>query len=135
MAQMSKLETLDLSHNYLHGNLPQWLGDLSSNFHTVSRAKRPRRDREQHLSHTCSRAARAQFKASYNNLTGPLPASWGNLVNLHDLDLESNRLTGSIPTAWFPDQETCAANVGINGVHSISLAKNNLEGPLPDGMK
>ena len=65
----------------------------------------------------------------------PLPASWGNLVNLHDLDLEGNKLTGSIPTAWFPDQETCAANVGINGVHSISLAKNNLEGPLPDGMK
>ena len=67
-------------------------------------------------------------------MTGPLPASWGNLVNLHDLDLESNRLTGSIPTAWFPDQETCAANVGINGVLD-QPPKNNLEGPLPDGMK
>ena len=84
---------------------------------------------------TWSRPARPQFKAAHNSFTGTLPASWGNLVNLHDLDLESNRLTGSIPTAWFPDQETCAANVGINGVHSISLNKNNLEGPLPDGMK
>ena len=64
-----------------------------------------------------------------------MPASWGNLVNLHDLDLEWNELTGSIPTEWFPDQDPCASNVGMNNVHTFCLALNNLEGPLPDGMK
>ena len=59
MAQMSKLETLDLSHNYLHGNLPQWLGDLSSNFHTVSRAKALAAIASS-TSHTLVRARRAR---------------------------------------------------------------------------
>ena len=35
MAAMSSLTSLDLSYNSIYGNLPKWLGDMSSNFHTV----------------------------------------------------------------------------------------------------
>src|SRR6266542_3903980 len=35
----------------------------------------------------------------YNNLNGSIPSSFGNLVNLKELDISDNQLTGSIPTS------------------------------------
>ena len=132
MAAMSSLTSLDLSYNSIYGNLPKWLGDMSSNFHTVGGSRLEQL--EQLAAHALAPGAPA-VQSSSQLLHWHVARLVGHLVNLHDLDLEWNELTGSIPTEWFPDQDPCASNVGMNNVHTFDLALNNLEGPLPDGMK
>jgi Leucine-rich repeat (LRR) protein len=59
-----------------------------------------------------------------NNVSGPLPASIGNLSQLRNLMLGQNLITGSIPT----EIGNIATLVGIN------LDDNQLTGPLPASM-
>jgi Leucine-rich repeat (LRR) protein len=33
-------------------------------------------------------------------LTGPLPATWGQLTNLEELDVSNNSLSGQLPAEW-----------------------------------
>jgi Leucine-rich repeat (LRR) protein len=33
-------------------------------------------------------------------LTGPLPAAWGQLTNLEELDVSNNSLAGQLPAEW-----------------------------------
>lgn len=55
-----------------------------------------------------------------NQLSGPLPASLGNLSNLQDLWLNSNQLSGSIPST-----------AGNPSLVTIWLRSNQLSGPIP----
>lgn len=56
-----------------------------------------------------------------NQLSGPLPASIGDLTALDVLNLQSNMLTGPIP-----------ASIGnIAGMNSLRLSNNMLTGPIP----
>ena len=57
----------------------------------------------------------------YNNLTGPIPATLGNLANLTSLSLHGNSLQGPVP-----------ATLGdLARLTSLSLHGNHLTGPLP----
>ena len=67
---LTRLETLDLSHNNLSGAVPGELGQLT---------------------------ALQTFSMSSNQLTGTLPAALGTLPALHYLDLNNNQLSGPIP--------------------------------------
>ena len=51
-----------------------------------------------------------------NNLSGPLPATWGNLTNLTSLNLGTTTSPGPSPLSW-------ATNLHLGG--------NSLTGPLP----
>ena len=56
-----------------------------------------------------------------NQLTGPIPASIGNLSSLNNLSLGSNQLTGSIP-----------ASIGnLRSLEQLNLSGNQLTGTIP----
>ena len=57
---------------------------------------------------------------SNNKIAMPLPSSFGLMVALEELDLESNYLTGSIPS-WS----------GLSKLHTLHLQDNILTGQLP----
>ena len=64
----------------------------------------------------------AYFDASSNQLSGNLPTTFDNVVNIELLNLQDNLLTGSIPPALFALKEL----VGL------LLGDNSLNGTLPD---
>lgn len=59
-----------------------------------------------------------------NQITGGIPAEYGNLTSLTMLDLESNRLTGQIPYSLG----------NLKNLQFLILSQNNLEGPIPDSL-
>ncbi|MBA0785438.1 hypothetical protein Gotri_028171, partial [Gossypium trilobum] len=60
---------------------------------------------------------------SHNNFTGPIPASFGNLVALESLDLSSNKLGSSIPSEM----------TNLTFLEVLNLSENNFVGPIPHG--
>ncbi|XP_039165340.1 MDIS1-interacting receptor like kinase 2-like [Eucalyptus grandis] len=56
-----------------------------------------------------------------NNLTGSIPSTLGNLTKLRELQLSANKLTGSIPLELG----------NLNLLSSLSLDRNNLTGSIP----
>lgn len=62
-----------------------------------------------------------QLNLPENNLTGPIPTEIGNLDSLIFLDLNDNQLTGPIP----PELGNC------NNLKELQLNNNNLTGGLP----
>ncbi|KAL9240141.1 hypothetical protein vseg_014395 [Gypsophila vaccaria] len=55
------------------------------------------------------------------NLIGPIPSFWGHLKKLTDLDLSENRLSGPIPPSL----------ALLDNLLQLKLFKNSLSGPLP----
>lgn len=58
----------------------------------------------------------------FNNLTGGLPTSLGNLARLQDLDLEFNALTGVVPSSLG----------GLKSLVQLGLGHNQFSGLLPE---
>ena len=61
---------------------------------------------------------------SFNNLTGPMPASVGSLSELEDFDVEYNSMTGQLPRSI----------LNLTGLVEIGLGGNQFDGELPSGM-
>ena len=64
---------------------------------------------------------------SNNQLTGPLPDSWGenaNLPGLQSLDVSANNLSGPLPSVW-------GHNNSFTLLTNLNLANNTLSGGLP----
>ncbi|KAL0050193.1 hypothetical protein WJX82_006141 [Trebouxia sp. C0006] len=60
-----------------------------------------------------------------NRLTGTLPSGWNSTNQLNFVGLASNRFTGSLPSSW--------SNLPLSGgsIEYLSLGSNNLTGTLP----
>jgi hypothetical protein len=56
------------------------------------------------------------FRVDNNQLTGPLPKSYGVLSQLRSLNFEENKLTGEIPHEWRTLQR----------LRSLKLLNNNM---------
>ncbi|CAL4965437.1 unnamed protein product [Urochloa decumbens] len=111
---------LDLSYNMLEGFIPIPLGpallldysnnkfsSLPSNFST-------------HLHEV------GVFKASSNKLSGKIPLSFCDVINIQMLDLSYNNFSGSIPSCLMEN---------VNGIESLKLKENKLTGQFPDNIK
>ncbi|XVE63386.1 hypothetical protein DITRI_Ditri07aG0016200 [Diplodiscus trichospermus] len=106
MFNLTQLKELDFSHNRLECSLPNHVTQLQ-------------------LLETFSSADNlvSVLNFSYNNFTGPIPPSLGNLVALESLDLSSNKLGGRIPS-----QLTDLTFLAV-----LDLSENDLVGPIPHG--
>lgn len=94
IARMRKLTVLVLSTTSLRGELPEWIGNITSlvdlemcgNYHvgriptSIGKLRNLRR-----------------LELYYNLFQGPIPDEIGNLTNLVDLDISVNQLTGVVP--------------------------------------
>uniref|UniRef100_A0A0E0K2N3 non-specific serine/threonine protein kinase n=1 Tax=Oryza punctata TaxID=4537 RepID=A0A0E0K2N3_ORYPU len=61
---------------------------------------------------------------SHNKLIGPILPGFGNLKNLHVLDLSNNHISGMIP-----DELS-----GMSSLESLDLSHNNLTGSIPSSL-
>ncbi|XP_072978699.1 receptor kinase-like protein Xa21 [Typha angustifolia] len=119
IANLTFLNSLDLSNNQLHGLVPHELGSLS------------------HLK---------LLNLSFNSLEGSIPASISNCTYLQNLHLNSNHLRGSIPSNLSLCSDLRSINLrnnkigggipleigGLVNLERLSLAYNLLQGPIPD---
>ncbi|KAL2336500.1 hypothetical protein Fmac_010946 [Flemingia macrophylla] len=117
---LCNLRNMDLSNNYLTGDITQMLDTLSSC-----------RDQSlEHLDLSSNHLIRklpnfvgkfnhlASLDLSSNSLLGPIPTTIGNLSNLNHLNLEGNMMNGDIPKS-----------IGqLTQLHSLNLLQNNWEG-------
>ncbi|WIA11002.1 hypothetical protein OEZ85_011159 [Tetradesmus obliquus] len=58
------------------------------------------------------------------SLRGPLTKGLVKVANLHELHLDNNQLTGTLPASWGED--------AVPSLAVIDLSQNGLTGPLPD---
>ncbi|KAF8653467.1 hypothetical protein HU200_062213 [Digitaria exilis] len=61
---------------------------------------------------------------SYNGLTGPIPASLGNMMYLQVMNLGHNELDGTIPYEF----------AGLKSIGALDLSNNRLTGGIPSGL-
>ncbi|GAU14511.1 hypothetical protein TSUD_250530 [Trifolium subterraneum] len=117
---LPNLQKLDLSYNYLSGQLPKsnWSTplrymDLSSNAFSGD------------ISSTfCNASVLGVLNLAHNKLTGMIPQYLGTLPSLSVLDLQMNSLYGSMPRNFSKE----------NQLETIKLNGNQLEGPLPHSL-
>ncbi|KAG8375962.1 hypothetical protein BUALT_Bualt09G0013700 [Buddleja alternifolia] len=121
LQRLNALKLLSLSNNFLTGEFPQWIGQLSS---------------------------LEYLDFSNNGLIGSLPTSMGDLKSLKLLSLSNNKLNGSIPDGLF-DMELDELDLSRNeltgfiphassklfeSLQILDLSANNLKGDIPAEM-
>ena len=97
VAELTQLQTLDLSRNSFQGAIPEAIGDLSSLKYLNLM--------ENNLTETIPSSlgnltAIEVLNLGNNALQGELPASIGNLRTIQLLDVGSNELTSTIPSSF-----------------------------------
>jgi Leucine-rich repeat (LRR) protein len=119
-----QFESLDLSHNQIHGPLPRIFSssirdlDLSNNsFHgSLSPLVCEQKDKMRYV---------WMLDLSNNLLFGELPDCWMNYSDLQVLILGSNKLTGNILSSFG----------SLSALELLSLNRNNLSGDVPLSLK
>ena len=124
MGHLSRLATLDLSHNHLVGSIPgpviagmknmQIYLNFSHNFLSGP------------IPNELGKLEMVQIvDMSNNNLSGSIPATLQRCKNLFNIDLSVNQLSGTIPEKAF---------AGMDVLTSLNLSRNNLDGRLPGSL-
>ncbi|KAL2993618.1 hypothetical protein AAZX31_10G122500 [Glycine max] len=141
IGQLKKLNTLYLDKNNLHGNIPNSLGQLLN----LQNLDISLNHLESLISDITWPKQLVYLNLTNNHITGSLPQDIGdrlpnvtslllgnNLIsgsipnslckiNLYNLDLSGNMLSGEIPDCWRDSQ----------GLNEINLSSNNLSGVIP----
>ncbi|KHN14053.1 LRR receptor-like serine/threonine-protein kinase ERL1 [Glycine soja] len=141
IGQLKKLNTLYLDKNNLHGNIPNSLGQLL-NLHNLDISLN---HLESLISNITWPKQLVYLNLTNNHITGSLPQDIGdrlpnvtslflgnNLIsgsipnslckiNLYNLDLSGNMLSGENPDCWRDSQ----------GLNEVNLSSNNLSGVIP----
>ncbi|XP_074562389.1 putative LRR receptor-like serine/threonine-protein kinase At1g53440 [Curcuma longa] len=142
-ANLTFLDTLDLTRNYLNGTIPaKWgtlrhLTDLSllgnrisgsipeelGNITSLTSLTLEANFLEGSIPETLGNLSNlTRLLLSSNNLTGELPESLGNLLNLEDFRIDGNPISGRIPS--FISNWTNLTRFDMQGT--------SMEGPFPD---
>ena len=150
------LEELDLSNNQLSGNVPPELGNIRYRHECLrySEGKYSPPLGLRYLSlaynelggpipHSLGAASLEHLDLSNNHLTGHIPDDIGGLVYLEHVDLSNNELNGTIPSEFgqITERNVCRQNLegftrcrAVPGIVYLSLAHNNLSGPIPPNL-
>ncbi|GFQ01922.1 probable LRR receptor-like serine/threonine-protein kinase at3g47570 [Phtheirospermum japonicum] len=103
LTNCTRLQVLAVSENLLNGSLPESIANLSSHLYILNVS---------------------YLNLRNNHMSGPIPSSIGELVNLRELNLEANRFTNNIPTS-----------IGrLTLLNHLYLGSNNLSGVLPNSL-
>ncbi|KAM3327873.1 hypothetical protein P3S68_033335 [Capsicum galapagoense] len=111
------LSSLDLSNNNLSGNVPSWIGYISS---------------------------LTSLALSNNNLNGPIPVDYCRLEGLEVLDLSINNIVGVVPSCFRASQNLKRVYLSENNLQGqfdmfsnssdlrvLDLGDNNFSGSIP----
>lgn len=144
----SQLRRLDLSGNALNGTLPDTLMSLTQIMHVNVSNNGDISGEIPYEGAVDIRAMRAlaEFDASSNRLTGPLPPALVSLPNLRLLDLSNNELNGTLSGDNWADatrlerlnlrgnrlRGSIPPELGVlRGLTHLDLSGNELDGPVP----
>ncbi|KAL5548567.1 hypothetical protein UlMin_003798 [Ulmus minor] len=101
------LTSLDLSHNQIKGNVPEWLSNVGKDSLNL-------------------------LDLSHNQLTGEIPSLIYNMSSLEVLDLSQNRFHGALPPCFGNLQKNSTfAEENSSSLRILNLNGNQLEGSLP----
>ncbi|KAL8053181.1 hypothetical protein ABFX02_05G054600 [Erythranthe guttata] len=122
---------LDLSNNSLTGNIPKELTQMQSLINGNVSMEDPSPDFPFFVRRNRSGFQYRQvvsfpptLELGNNFLTGEIWPEFGNLKELHVLDLKCNNLTGSIPSGLS----------GMRSLETLDLSFNNLNGTIPSSL-
>ena len=125
LGNLVELRTLIIGEQQLTGNLPVSLRNLTNLIELSIQSTRIEGNLPEEYSElTNLRILRLKSYSSAINggLTGSIPVSYGNLVNLTTLDLWGNALTGTLPDSLS----------NLVNMEYFSVAYNLISGTLPD---
>nr|XP_023889779.1 receptor-like protein 9DC3 isoform X1 [Quercus suber]XP_023889794.1 receptor-like protein 9DC3 isoform X1 [Quercus suber] len=139
------LQYLDLSNNKIYGRVPKWLGDVGMNSLDYVNL---RGNLLQGPFPTLNFSSLQFIFFSKNNLTGEIPSSICDAINLQVLDLSHNNLSGMIPKCLVNSTTLSVLDLRMNSIHgnipaifskgnnfrNINVNGNQLEGPLPQSL-
>ncbi|XP_045830478.1 receptor-like protein 7 isoform X1 [Trifolium pratense] len=143
LARLPNLQSLDLSHNNIHGKIPKWFLKLFNSWENIGYIDLSFNKLQGNLpippsgiqyfllsnnnftgnisSAFCNAWALSMLNLAHNKITGMIPQCLGTLPSLSVLDLQMNNFYGSMPRNF--SKENQFATIKLNG--------NQLEGPLP----
>ncbi|KAI5355680.1 PREDICTED: LRR receptor [Prunus dulcis] len=124
VANMTRLEVLNLRWNIIWGTIPQWLYTCS-NLESLSLYLNLLRG--EISSSTGNLTAIVNLDLSPNQLEGKMPSSLGNLCKLTVLDLSRNYFSGSV-SEILGSLSRCSSGP----MESLKLSTNDFLGPLSD---
>ncbi|KAK6134584.1 hypothetical protein DH2020_031678 [Rehmannia glutinosa] len=132
IGQMEGLFYLDFSNNSLTGEIPKGLTELkglisasicSSSLNTSTGIPLFVKRNQSASGLQYNQASTSCIGLKSNNITGTIPSSISNMVNLETLDLSYNDLHGSIPSSFNH----------LTFLSKFSVANNHLDGAIPTG--
>eukprot|EP00261_Vitis_vinifera_P031433 XP_019072676.1 PREDICTED: probable LRR receptor-like serine/threonine-protein kinase At1g53430 isoform X2 [Vitis vinifera] len=138
---LSYLQELDLSRNYINGSIPTSLGRLSltilalvgnrisgsipeviSNISTLEELVLEANQLGEHLPPSLGKLSHLRrLVLSANNFTGTIPENFHNLKNLTDFRIDGNNLSGKIPD-WIGNWTK---------LEKLYLQGTSMDGPIP----
>ncbi|KAH1098805.1 hypothetical protein J1N35_015726 [Gossypium stocksii] len=127
---------LDLSNNSISREIPESLTGLENLVHKTALLKESSehfslvKSKEQgrpRLAYNDLWSFPLTIDLSHNKFTGPIWPSFGNLKNLHVLNLEENNLSGSIP-------DSISGMTSLEVLDLSYLSWNSLKGSIPSWM-
>ncbi|KAG8372538.1 hypothetical protein BUALT_Bualt12G0076500 [Buddleja alternifolia] len=145
LVNSSNLQEIDLAGNYLGGELPSIIGDLSTlvqiNLDTnlIYGPIPPQISNIVNLtllnlssnllngsipSELCQMGRLERLYLSNNSLSGHIPYAFGNMPHLGLLDLSKNKLSGTIPESF----------ANLVQLRRLLLYENELSGPIPPSL-
>ena len=126
VGQLRRLQVLDLSVNFLRGAVPDSVGNAES----LVILKLGDNANEQPLSGFEGQLPAslgdlknlAQLELFSNRFTGILPPEWGQLDKLQTLDVEFNPISGTVPVEY----------AGMTSLREFYLSNTGIEGAVPE---